>query len=397
MTEWKEYYLNEVYDFTSGLSKAAKDFGFGEGFLGYTDIFHNYFAPNELKSFVNSTKKEQQSCSIKRGDVFLTRTSETDADLGMSCVALRDYPKATFNGFAKRLRSKGNVEILPEFAGFYFRSPRFRAAVSGMSSVTTRASLNNGMLASLKILLPGIDEQKRIANTLGSLHNKISLLRRQNETLEALAEMLFRQWFIVEGDKKWSVGTVDDEFDFVMGQSPLGSTFNEEAEGTIFYQGRTDFGFRFPTPRIYTTAPTRMAKRLDTLISVRAPVGDMNMAFEDCCLGRGVAAFRYKHNTLYYSYTYYKLRSLMDQIKQFEDHGSVFGSIGKDDFKKLENVIPSKHLIERFQREVGPLDEKILLNSTQIKTLTQLRDTLLPKLMSGEVRVETVQKEMALG
>ena len=183
------------------------------------------------------------------------------------------------------------------------------------------------------------------------------------------------------------LGTRIDEFDFTMGQSPPGETLNEDKSGTVFFQGRSDFSFRFPTPRVYTTTPVRFAKPLDTLISVRAPVGDMNMAYEECCLGRGVAAFRYKHNKSYYSYTYYKLRSLMDQIKQFEDNGSVFGSIGKDDFKKLENIIPPKKVIDKFQSVSKPIDDKIILNTTQIRTLTQLRDTLLPKLMNGEVRV----------
>ncbi len=113
---------------------------------------------------------------------------------------------------------------------------------------------------------------------------------------------------------------------------------NEDGKGMIFFQGRTDFGFRFPEPRIYTTEPNRLARKFDTLVSVRAPVGDMNMAIEECCLGRGVAAFRFKGNPAYHTYSYYKLRSLMDQIKQFEDSGTVFGSIGKDDFKKFENI-----------------------------------------------------------
>src|SRR5690606_29717992 len=109
----------------------------------------------------------------------------------MSCVALKNYPKATFNGFTKRLRPKGNVEILPEYAGFYFRSPKFRATVSGMSSITTRASLNNGMLAQLTIDVPSIEEQKAIADTLISLNRKIELLEKQNLTLESIAETFF--------------------------------------------------------------------------------------------------------------------------------------------------------------------------------------------------------------
>jgi len=116
MSEWKEYKLNEIYDFGSGLSKPRSEFGHGDGFLSYKDIFHNYFVPNTLTELVNSTEKEQKSCSIQRGDVFLTRTSETDEELGMSCVALKDYPRATFNGFTKRLRPNGMIEILPEYA-----------------------------------------------------------------------------------------------------------------------------------------------------------------------------------------------------------------------------------------------------------------------------------------
>jgi type I restriction enzyme S subunit len=111
------------------------------------------------------------------------------------------------------------------------------------------------------------------------------------------------------------------------------------------------------------------------------------MAIENCCIGRGVAAFRYKRKPEYRSYVYYKLRSLMDQVKQFEDNGTVFGSIGKEDFSKLEGVVPPDGLVDRFQAKVSSIDEKIYQNTLHIRTLTQMRDMLLPKLMSGEVRV----------
>jgi type I restriction enzyme S subunit len=247
--------------------------------------------------------------------------------------------------------------------------------------------LNRNTAYDQDILLPPLPEQTAIAEVLSSLDDKIDLLHRQNKTLEQLAETLFRQWFVEEAEESWEVGLLEDEFEFVMGQSPSGDTLNEEKKGMIFFQGRSDFGFRFPEPRVYTTSPTRIAKPLDTLVSVRAPVGDINMAFEECCLGRGVAAFRFKHNTEFYSYTYYKMKSLTEQIKQFEDSGTVFGSIGKDDFKKLECVIPPSELILKFQKNAKPIDDKIKSNTHQIRTLTQLRDTLLPKLMSGEVRV----------
>lgn len=387
MSEWQKYKLGEVYSFSSGLSKSSDQFGYGFDFLTFKDVFNNYFLPDKLTALVNSTDKERQTCSIKRGDVFLTRTSETDDELGMSSVALKDYPNATFNGFTKRLRPIGNVEIYPEFVAYYFRSPRFRANIVGMSSITTRASLNNSMLAELPLLLPNYEEQVRIATILKSLDDKIELLHRENETLEAMAETLFRQWFIEEVKEDWKEGKLGDEFEFIMGQSPSGESFNEDSVGIPMYQGNADFGFRFPTRRVFTTQPTRFAEKNDTLISVRAPVGTQNMATERCCIGRGVAAFRYKGNPLYYSYTYYKLKSLLDDIKQYNDNGTVFGSISKSDFENIDIVIPNKERIINFQQRVKIIDDKIINNNNEIQTLIQTRDSLLSKLMCNEINI----------
>ena len=387
MSEWKEYKLGDVYVFSSGLSKSSDQFGFGYDFLTYRDVFNNYFLPKQLTALVNSTEKERKTCSIKRGDVFLTRTSETDDELGMSSVALKDYPNATFNGFTKRLRPIGNVEIYPEFVAYYFRTKKFRANIVGMSSITTRASLNNSMLAQLPLFLPDIEEQRRIASILTSLDDKIDLLHRENVTLEQMAETLFRQWFVVEAKEECEEGKLGVEFAFTMGQSPNGDSFNEEGIGIPMYQGNADFGFRFPTRRVYTTQPTRFAEVNDTLISVRAPVGAQNMAIEKCCIGRGVAAFRYKNNPSYYSYTYYKLKSLLEEIKQFNDNGTVFGSISKSDFENLDIMIPDDETIEMFQKQVKVIDDKIINNNNEIQTFIQTRDGLLPKLMSNEINV----------
>ncbi len=399
MSKWKEYYLDEIYDFASGLSKPASEFGFGYPFLAFKDVFNNYFLPKALNSLVNSTEKERENCSIKQGDVFLTRTSETDEELGMSSVALKDYPNATFNGFTKRLRPRFNNPVIPEYAGFFFRSPKFRSNVVAMSSTTTRASLNNSMLSALSILAPPITEQKAIAGVLSSLDDKIDLLHRENKTLEAMAETLFRQWFIEpslnpsqkegnkEADEGWEEGNFPDEFYFVMGASPPGESYNEEGIGIPMYQGNADFEFRFPKRRVFTTDPKRYANKYDTLISVRAPVGEQNMANEKCCIGRGVAAFRYKHDPDFYTYTYFKIKSLMGDIKQYNETGTVFGSISKSDIENLAITIPSKAIIDEFQTRAKPIDDKIITNCFHIRTLERLRDTLLPKLMSGEIRL----------
>jgi type I restriction enzyme S subunit len=178
---------------------------------------------------------------------------------------------------------------------------------------------------------------------------------------------------------------VGDEFDLTMGQSPPGDTYNETGDGLPFYQGRADFGFRYPTRRVYCTAPTRLAKAGNSLISVRAPVGDINMVAEDCAIGRGVAAARHKTGSR--SYTYQFMRSLEEVFGRFEAEGTVFGSIGKKDFHAIPRVAPARDLVIRYEHFIAPMDSRVELNERESRTLAALRDMLLPKLLSGEIRL----------
>lgn len=266
--------------------------------------------------------------------------------------------------------------------------------------------------------IPPFAEQQAIAHILRTLDYKIELNRRMNETLEAMAQALFKSWFVdfdpvrakaegrdsglprtlaqlfparyVDSDlgevpEGWGTGRLDDEFDVTMGQSPPGDTYNEAGDGLPFYQGRTDFGLRFPTPRVYCTRPTRCAKAGDTLVSVRAPVGDTNLATEDCAIGRGVAAVRHKTGSR--SYSFQLMRSLKDVFAQFEAEGTVFGSIGKKDFHAIACVLPPREIVAEFERRFSAIDSRVEVNERESRTLTALRDTLLPKLISGELRV----------
>ncbi|WP_295623492.1 restriction endonuclease subunit S [uncultured Nitrosomonas sp.] len=276
-----------------------------------------------------------------------------------------------------------------EYLFYFFKSEFGQFQILKYESQVGVPSISNPLtsLKEIEIPVPPLPEQRAIAAVLSGLDDKIDLLHRQNKTLEAMVETLFRQWFVEEAENDWKNGVLSDEFDFTMGQSPQGTSFNQEGFGMPMFQGNADFEFRFPKERVFTTEPTRLAKKYDTLISVRAPVGAQNMAIKECCIGRGVAAFRYKSNSGYYTYTYFKLRSLMKEIQQFNDEGTVFGSISKGDFEALEITIPSRTIIDSFESMTKPINDKIIESCLQIQTLETLRDTLLPKLMSGAVRV----------
>ena len=183
--------------------------------------------------------------------------------------------------------------------------------------------------------------------------------------------------------KGWEASTVGDEFDVTMGQSPPGSTYNEEGDGLPFFQGRRDFGFRYPTRRIFCTTPKRIAETGDTLVSVRAPVGDVNMAPERLCVGRGLAGVR--HATGSRSYTYYSMLSLQDRFREYESEGTVFGAINKSQFAGLECIGAPSDVVAAFEGRLFAMDETIQLNEIESAKLASVRDFLLPELLLGRL------------
>lgn len=212
---------------------------------------------------------------------------------------------------------------------------------------------------------------------------------RLNENLEQQAQTLYHHMFIENTSSEWKEGTLSDIADITMGQSPNGSSYNEDGEGTIFFQGRAEFGFRFPSIRLYTTEPKRMACANDVLMSVRAPVGDLNVAHTDCCIGRGLAAIHSK--TGQQSFVLYTMFTLKEQLNVFNGEGTVFGSINRNSLNDMSIVIPSLDSISAFEDIVAPIDAAIRNNYDEICHLIQLRDSLLPKLISGEIDVSTLE------
>lgn len=195
MEGWKQVKLADYYKISSGLSKSADQFGSGYPFVSFKDVFWNYFLPEDLTELVNTTEKEQDKCSVKKGDIFLTRTSEKVEELGMSCVSLKNYPFATFNGFTKRLRPTSD-NIDPKFIGFYLRSPQFRAEITAYSTLTTRASLNNDIIGRLRINLPPLPTQRKIASILSAHNDLIENNHKRIKLLEEKAQLIYEEWFV---------------------------------------------------------------------------------------------------------------------------------------------------------------------------------------------------------
>lgn len=377
MGEWKEYKLGDLGTIITGKTPSAKnpeDWGNEMLFVTPTD-YCNYrkYSDDSIRKLSNIGIKRLKNKILPPSSILVTCIG---SDMG-KVVMTKSYciTNQQINSIIP------NNLVNPDFLYYTLISSYDTLRILGGDG-TAVPIINKNDFSNISINIPSLSEQKRIAFILGSLDDKIDLLHRENETLEAMAETLFRKWFIEDAKDEWKEGKLGDEFNFIMGQSPKGESFNEEEKGIPMYQGNADFGFRFPTRRIFTTEPTRIAEEKDTLISVRAPVGAQNMAIEKCCIGRGLVAFKYKKDNLaYYSYTYYKLKSLLDEIKQFNDNGTVFGSISKSDFNNLDIIIPDLDIIIKFQNIVKPIDDKIINNDREIKNLIKLRNGLLSKLI----------------
>lgn len=267
---------------------------------------------------------------------------------------------------------------------YYFLKTLELKNYAGGSAVPT---LNRNHIHSLDVCVPSdIDSQQKIGLFLKMVDDKIELNNKINEDLEQQAQALYKAVFIDNTDVKTTEGVLSDIADITMGQSPTGSSYNEEGNGEVFYQGRAEFGFRFPTRRLFTTEPKRMAETNDVLLSVRAPVGDLNVAYEQCCVGRGLSAIHSKYGNS--SFLLYTMFALKPQLDVFNGEGTVFGSINKDGLSNLPIDIPSTDEITKFESIVRPMDDLIRTNYEENCRLQALRDNLLPKLMSGKFDVE---------
>ena len=281
------------------------------------------------------------------------------------------------------------------------------------TAVSSYPSINPSDIASIEFKFPSYGIQKLVANIWSAFDRKIELNRAINQNLEAMAKQLYDYWFVQfdfpneegkpykssggtmvwneklkrEIPKGWNNGTLIDIANITMGQSPDGTSYNEIGEGVLFYQGSTDFGMRFPSVRQYTTAPSRFAKKGDILMSVRAPVGAVNIANKDCCIGRGLSALNSKIGSI--THLYYILNDLRIAFDQRNAAGTTFGSITKEDLYSLPIVIPAKEVISAFDKICSPIFDRLMLLGEEIDTLIKQRDEFLPLLMNGQVSINS--------
>jgi len=382
---------------------------------------------NDPKLFKKGTHPLIQTGEIKKANLYISDHDACYNDFGLSqsqlwpkdtlCITiaaniaetvLLGYPMCFpdsvvgFNAYPEE-----SSELFMHYVFTYIRK-----AIQNSASGSIQDNINIDYLTGLNFKVPAKPYQDQIVAVLFALDKKIELNNRINTELESMAKTLYDYWFVqfdfpnskgipykTSGGKMvynqtlkreipygWEDKTLSDIANITMGQSPPGDSFNEDGLGPIFFQGSTDFGWLFPTTRQYTTDPARMAQKGDILLSVRAPVGDMNIANNDCCIGRGLAALNSKDG--FDGFLFYVMKYFKQIFDRRNSEGTTFGAITKDDLYTLPLAYPSKELLKRYDKIVSGYNKMIFDRSLEKQKLAELRDWLLPMLMNGQVTVK---------
>ncbi|HHV6876791.1 TPA: restriction endonuclease subunit S [Haemophilus influenzae] len=380
----------------------------------------------------------------KIGDILIS----TVGNIGKVAIVNEDKGCIAQNLIGLRV----NEKIIAEYLYYFLIKKDTQEQILSLNIGSVQPSIKVPHLLNLEIKIPELLKQKECIQVLSKLDDKIQLNTQINQTLEQIAQALFKSWFVdfdpvrakvqalsdgmsleqaelaamqaisgktpeeltalsqtqpdryaelaetakafpcemveidgVEVPKGWELSTIGDCYDVVMGQSPKGETYNENKQGMLFYQGRAEFGWRFPTPRLFTTDPKRIAEQNSILMSIRAPVGDINIALEKCCIGRGLAALQHKSKSL--SFGLYQIQSIKPELDLFNGEGTVFGSINQANLKNIQIINPEEKFIQLFEKNLSSCDSKIMNNEIENNALKEIRDLLLPRLLSGEIQL----------
>jgi len=286
----------------------------------------------------------------------------------------------------------------PYFLFSYFRSEYFKESLDGFSHGSSQPTMPMGSIRQIPIPIPPFEEQKAIGSVLSSLDDKIDLLHRQNQTLEQMAETLFRQWFVEEADEGWEVKKLKELVDIGIGRTPPRKEFHwfSKSISDVKWVSIKDLGdsgvFVLDTSEYLTEEAVEKFNipiiPPDTvLLSFKMTLGRVAITTEHMLSNEAIAHFKFNEETPFSKeFLYFYLKTY--PYETLGSTSSIVTSINSGMIKDMEAIIPDDETLTKFENQVIDFFDKIKSNQKQINNLSALRDTLLPKLMSGEIKVE---------
>lgn len=395
MSEWKEYKLGEIADVQTG------PFGSQLHQSDYVDVGIPSIMPVNIGDRMNiSTEKivyitEEDAVRLSRyrtqkGDIVYSRRGDVE-----KCAYINEDEAGWLCGTGCLRIRIDSAHADPKFVAYYLSTEDMKSWISNNAVGTTMPNLNSSILQQVPLSLPSLEEQKQIASILSSLDDKIDLLNRENATLEAMAETLFRQWFIEEAKGDWEEGKLGDILSVKGGTTPS-TKESRYWDGDIAWTSPRDITtlngiYLFKTEKTITEAGLKqissgLLPKGTLLMSSRAPVGVLAFAEIPLAINQGYIAIL-DDKGYAKEFIYLWLKANMDLVHSYSN-GSTFMEISKSAFKSLDITIPSQKEVSDFVTMIKPYFDKIKLNEEQIRLITKQRDILLPKLMSNEISLK---------
>lgn len=425
--EFKEYKLDELYVMDSGISTKKEQAGHGSPFISFKDIFNNAILPDVLTEKMDTTELEQEKYSVKKGDILLTRTSETLDELAMSSVAIKDYPQATFSGFAKRLRPINTNITYDKFMAFFLRSEYFRRIVNCKAVMTLRASFNEEIFSYIKILLPDYEYQKKCGDLFYEIECQIRDNNKINIELEKIAKTIYDYWFLQfefpnedgkpykssggkmvwneelkqEIPEGWTVGALGEFFE---SQSGYAFDSNEwKIKGipvltikSILEDGSVDIKSASYIDNQYTDKMNKYSVLNGNMIFAMSgntigKIGIIASKEKEILINQRVLIIKTDINNIAYTYFNIKNQDIQNKILQLGSN-SVQPNISEQSLKKIKVCKPNSKILNRYNKVCSIFFDEIISNRVENERLDELKNFLLPLLMNGQVGLKKMDK-----
>ncbi len=401
--EWEIKKLQDLATLVKGVSYKSSEInpnGNGALFITLNNFLRGGgFKNEEYKYYVGRKSKEKQV--VKNGDLIIALTDVTSNAKVVGAPAIVNLPE----GYDFGIISLDCAKMVPkiEFSRYYIYS---YLKVSQEENATFANGVNvlhlnvDLFIRQKSVPYPPPPEQYCIASVLSWFDGLIENKKRQNEILEKTAMAIFKNWFIDfepfkdeqfepselgEIPKEWGVQRLGSLCEIIMGQSPPSKYYNERGEGLPFVQGKGQFGRYVPNTNTYCSKIVKLAKPKDVLVTVRAPIGELNISDKEYIIGRGLAALRSPHWIFLYLYLL-----INNELLRAQERGTTFDAITKQELETFPVLIPPQPILEKFHSLTEPLFQKIVTNHKQITILGKVRNALLPLLVFGRLRVEEI-------
>lgn len=391
---FRSYEIKDICKIKSG-KRLPKGTDFSEKptkhkYIRARDIKNGKIDGSDLGYISEETQKKIERYIVNTNDIIITIAGT----IGEVALVSKKFDGVNLTENAVRL-TEFSKDVCPEFLAYILKSPERKEYMEQVAGGSAQPKLGIYKIEAIKVDLPDIQIQHKIADILSAYDDLIENNQKQIKLLEEAAQRLYKEWFvdlrfpghentkIVDGvPEGWNEKTLSQVANVIMGQSPKSEFYNSEKKGLPFHQGVGSYGVRFVIDDIYSTSYTRIAEPNSILFSVRAPVGRLNITKNKVVIGRGLAAINQTDGCQ--SYLYYLLKN-----KFFKDNivgnGAIFASVSKDELLNQKFLIPERNLMMQFEKIVSQMDKQIENLDSKNKKLIEARDRLLPKLMSGEV------------